>query len=101
MSEKKVIQLDLTRIPARPVRNEGFCRHKYVLVDEKTRTLECDACGQVIDPYDFMWEWAIGDRKLEITKQALKDEVTRLRQEVENLKREEQNARTRLRRLNK
>lgn len=94
-----IIQLDLSRLPAVPKKREGFCQHTHVLVDEKTRMLECDACGQVIDPYDFMWEWATRDRNLQWTRDALKKDIAILRAEMEELKREERNIKSRLRRI--
>jgi len=99
MSESKVIPFDPARIPAEPRRNNTPCRHTHVLVDEKTRMLECDACKQVIDPFDYMWEWANRDRNLAWTREALKRHIERLSQEVAALKKDERNTRARLKRL--
>jgi transcription initiation factor TFIIIB Brf1 subunit/transcription initiation factor TFIIB len=99
MREQKVIRLDRTRIPAEPRRNDHICRHRLVLVCEKTRMLECKACGQVIEPFDFMWQWANRDRNLEHTREAMKRDVERLTRELEDLKTDEKNTRARLKRL--
>lgn len=41
-------------------------RHKNIVVDEKTRTITCTECGYVIDPFDYLLEWAReGDRRLQ------------------------------------
>lgn len=46
---------------------EKQCRQ--VIVDEKTRMLECRHCGRQIDPFDYLYKWAQdGDRRMSILK---------------------------------
>ena len=33
---------------------EKYCNHQIILVDEHTRTVECEECGQIIDPFDYL-----------------------------------------------
>jgi len=44
-------------------------RHKNVVVDGKARTAICSDCGFVIDPFDYLMDWATeGDRRLQALK---------------------------------
>ncbi|RRB06881.1 hypothetical protein [Larkinella rosea] len=54
----------------------GFCKHSSILVDEKNRMLECEQCGQVIDPFDYIWEESTNQSQLFTT-------ITELRREME------------------
>jgi len=94
----KVIRFDPDRAPIR-IREAKWCKHPRIIVCEKSRSLECDACGAAIDPFDFMLRWAKGDRCLEARKRQLEDEVKRISGSLEELKREEKNLKARLRRL--
>lgn len=101
MSNSNLIQFDPDKIPAKPKRNEDFCRHTYVVVCEKTRMLECDKCEQVIDPFDYMWEWANRDRNLAWQRDIMQKDIKRLNAEIITLKTDERNTKARLRRLNR
>ena len=100
MDETNLIQFELSKIPARPSRTKDFCRHLYVVVCEKTRMLECDKCGQVIDPFDYMWEWANCDRNLAGQRDIMKKEIKRLNADLAELKKDERNTKARLKRMN-
>lgn len=96
--DSKIIKFDPDRAPLR-IRSAKFCQHKYILVCEKSRTLECDVCGATIEAFDFMLKWAREDRFLEYRMKHMKDELKRLGEKLKKLRRMEKNARARLRRL--
>jgi len=88
--DAKVIKFDPDRAPLR-IRSTKFCQHKYIVVCEKSRTLECDVCGATIDPFDFMLKWAKEDRFLEYRLKEIKVELKRLGEKLRTLKRMEKN----------
>lgn len=98
--QAKVIKFDPNRMPVK-VKRAKFCIHGFVWVDEEIRALRCRKCETVIDPYDFMYQWACKDRALEWSRETLEKEIERLRKITKELKREETNTKARLRRLNK
>jgi hypothetical protein len=93
--DSKIVKFDPDRAPL-SIRSTKFCRHKYIIVCEKSRTLECDTCGAAIDPFDFMLKWAKEDRSLEYRMKQLKDELKRLGEKLGKLRRMEKNVRARL-----
>lgn len=109
MSEKVIIKFPSNkrslkasnRLSAKPKRMPSYCRHPQVLVCEKTRMLECEKCGKVVDPYDYLWDWAIQEKNVEWEVTHLKAEIKRLTQELAALKKDERNTRSRLKRLKK
>lgn len=102
MSDSKIIQFNPSeRLPIIVKEREGYCIHNYVILDEKTRMLECGDCGQIIEVYDYMHEWAMGDRRLSLTRKSLRRDIKKLSAELEDLKREEKNIKARIRRANK
>ena len=88
-----------TKLPLEPKRREGFCQHPHVFVCEQSRQLECSICEQIIDPFDYLYEWACKDRNLMSTRDALRKEIEKLKAELEALKRDERNTKQRLKRL--
>ncbi len=41
------------------IREKERCTHsKKIYIDRQSRCLECDTCGKVIDPFDYLDEWA-------------------------------------------
>lgn len=98
--QAKVIKFDPDRMPVK-VRRAKFCQHPYIWVEEESRMLRCRKCDAVIDPFDFMFQWACKDRALELSRAAFEREIERLRKITKELRREEINTRARLRRLNK
>ena len=87
------------RMKVTPKRHSESCRHFKTVICEKTRMLECEKCGEVIDPFDFMWKWASNDRNVELERDHLKKEIKRLTVELVELKRTERNTKARLKRL--
>jgi hypothetical protein len=97
-NDSNIVKFDPDRAPLR-IRSTKYCRHKHIIVCEKSRTLECDVCGATIDPFDFMLKWAREDRSLEYRMKQLHDELKRLGEKLGKLKRMEKNAKARLVRL--
>ena len=96
--DRKIIKFDPDRAPLR-IRPAKFCQHRHIIVCEKSRSLECDVCGAVIDAFDFMLRWAKEDRSLEYRLKQLRDELKRLGEKLKKLRRMEKNAKARLVRL--
>ncbi len=73
-------------------------RHKNVVVDGQARTVICSDCGFVLDPFDYMMDWATeGDRRM----QALREATVQRRvaeTEIASLETRIKNARATLRR---
>ena len=101
MSESKVIQFDKKRLPINIRKDTSFCRHMHVVVCEKTRMLECEKCQTMLDPFDYLWQWANKDRNLSWTRDALEKDIESLSTELKEMKRDERNTRSRLKRLDK
>ena len=97
MDNSKIIKFDPSRLPLRTVKNNKFCNHHYVYILERERMLKCRDCGSIINPFDFVWEWAISGEIIKNNRKWLLKEVKRLREKVDELKREERNTKARLR----
>lgn len=70
-----------------PKRSEKFCRCARVFVVEDTRMLECQSCGKIIDPFDFLMKEARQQQSFVFEVSHLKNERKRLEKEVDDLKR--------------
>lgn len=75
------------------------CQHMYVLVDEELRTLECEDCGVPVDPISHMVKQAYEEVQFCYTLDVLRQEASRLRESIDVLKKEERNAKARVRRV--
>lgn len=80
----------------RPGYCDKWCRNVFVC--EARRMLQCQTCGKMIEPFDYMAQWARkGDGRLS----ALKDldvQITKRSAELARLKMDVQNAKAQLRR---
>ncbi len=48
----------------KPEKPRCYGLHKKVSVDSEERLVECAACGHIVDPFDYLEQWAIeGERK--------------------------------------
>lgn len=72
--------------------------HKSIVVDSKTRTVQCQHCGYTIDPFEYLEAWAkTGERRMDELKTiAVKIRVTNA--EHEDLLRKVKNLRAQLKR---
>lgn len=44
-------------------RSRWECRHHSLVLDESTRLAECKNCGDALDPFDVLVEYAYGQRQ--------------------------------------
>lgn len=86
--------------PFTMVERPGYCERwcRNVFVCEKRRMLQCQDCGKMIDPFDYMAQWARkGDGRLGTLKD-LEVQIKQRSSELERLKMDVQNAKAQLRR---
>lgn len=84
----------------KPKRRGGyFCNHGHVNIVQKCRHVECRHCGQVIDAFDFLWQFCTKEDRLNTSVKSLKQQIMALNAELGELKRDERNTRARLKRL--
>ena len=83
--------------PKRASSAQRFCCHKKLLADEATRMLECEACGMIIEPFDFLWHWANGQQAVEYRVGELRKQERGLYEKIVELKKEEKRIKARLR----
>jgi len=88
--------LDLCRFRLKKV---GNCTHPRIIVSEQERTIRCEACDSILDPFDFLMKVAQRERSLASGIQNLKDEMKRVAAKKQKLCRLERNQRSRLDRL--
>lgn len=94
----EVVRFDPTQQPLVPRHRDGNpCRHVNVYVVESTRSLECRACGDAIDPFDYLWSRAEDSARWVSALRHLHREVETLRAQLSELRREEQLTKSRLR----
>ena len=76
---------------------ERFCGHEYVLLRQYSRTVVCRVCGAKVDPFEVLQDMArVWER---VTYHQA--ELDKLRAETEELKREEQLTKARIRNARK
>lgn len=92
--------IDLTRgANVLPKKSKVFCRCIQVFVDEHTRALECQSCGKIIDPFDYMMGIANKHQRALWSTEILRDEEAKLQKEVDELKRQKRNLKSQVKRL--
>jgi hypothetical protein len=69
-----------------------FCPHRHVLVSEDDRTVECGACGAILDPFAVILMYAKEERSFAYAKGCL----AKLSKQVQELKAEEKRIKARL-----
>lgn len=60
--EENVIDLDAIVQPMRVVRGSQSCAHSRTYIDDRLRTLACQACNATLDPIQFLIEVANRER---------------------------------------
>lgn len=92
-----VIKFDSNRGSVRIRGTKRFCNHqRHVIICQQTRTIECEECGAVVDPFDWVETWAKHGNVLDHQQKDLAKQVKRLTKILAILKRLEKNARTRV-----
>jgi ribosomal protein S27E len=64
------------------------CRHQATTIERATRTVKCQGCGAKLDPFWVLLEYANHERVFSNTTLMAKMDRDRLRQQVEELKKE-------------
>ncbi|MNS93862.1 hypothetical protein D3C72_1280600 [compost metagenome] len=74
----------------------SFCQHEKITLDDHSRTVRCVACGQVMDPFNFLlYEVSRLQDAWERNRQVRKD-TSVLIDRVETLKKEEARLKARI-----
>lgn len=76
-----------------------FCQHPAITVIELTRTCRCQVCGAVVDPFDYLAMCAKKQDRFRINQQALSEEINRLTDERDQLRKQISTARSERKRL--
>jgi hypothetical protein len=105
-SDDKLILFESRPKPIRQISRmpgSAQCKHLKLLLDHGGRTLACEDCGSVLDPYDHLLRIVelgerIDQRYQEVKRQVDYEETRtqKLRRDAEKLKRETENLRTNL-----
>lgn len=74
------------------VAHSGHCQHRQMVVDESKRTIECQSCGAVLDPFDVHMQYARRERSWRYWDRERKQAEAR----VEELKAEEKRIKARM-----
>lgn len=63
--ETKIVSIgSLKQSRALTPKNEKFqCKHRNVIVDAEKREIECSVCGEVINPFDYIFNIALKEEK--------------------------------------
>lgn len=90
-----------TAIKLEPKKSQQGCLCRQVCVDEHTRTIQCKSCGRVMDPFDFLMKAAKKQNNTVFEIQASRQVLGKLQEEIKNLRRERQNLKAQVGRLQK
>ncbi len=87
--EPNIIQLwgSQLEIEGKP-QPSNYCssNHKNIVIDNEARVIACRECGKVLDPFEYLAQWARqGDRRMQRLK-ALDVEIRIKAAEIEALK---------------
>jgi hypothetical protein len=75
------------------------CWHLSIVVDGNARTVECAKCGALLDPLEALLKFAREEINLGYRLQQLRDDCNKVAAKLDDTKRQERNARARLKRL--
>jgi hypothetical protein len=73
------------------------CQHRSVEVGSKRRIVVCAACGEHLDPFEILLQYACDERTFSYTR----GELRQLRKSVAELEAKEKNVKARIRRADK
>jgi len=85
--ERKVIKFNPERsfTHKRPGSGKAYCNHSGVLVNEENRSIECQECGIILDPFDFLKKTCYQDESAFTKFVTLENEVAKLEKRYKNL----------------
>ena len=79
------------------IKRQSFCRHNKVVVDEESRSLECQDCGSNLSLFDYIKDLALNHRDAVDQLIRAREDYKKLSESLEELKRREKNAKIRVR----
>jgi hypothetical protein len=101
--EAAVIDLDEARVKLAdtPLRSKpsDYCGHKFADIDRNKRTLTCRKCGAYLDPFNFLNGLAHEYDLYAVPLARVQKQLDETSAKLEETKRQERNARARLKRL--
>ncbi|MEY0288091.1 hypothetical protein AB7303_03590 [Providencia rettgeri] len=86
-----------TEVRGRKNRQQMYCKHHSLVIDEEHRTVECNDCGCVVDAFDVLLARANNAESVIRGMSELLNKRDELRKSVDGLLREEKNTKARLR----
>lgn len=96
--DKNIIVLATHRVT---LKRSGWCRHKPCTIDSDRRKITCNACEAQLDPFDVLLAVARDLDQYKASRAMYEKDAKRAFNRLEELKRQERNAKARLRRLSK
>jgi len=99
MKEDNIIDFSESRLNLIIKKPEKYCECLNVYVVVSTRMLECRACGNTIEPFEYILKSAEMDYNLFYRTKEAYDELSKLGKSIKKLKIEERNIKARLKRL--
>lgn len=66
--------------------------HDVVMMNEDSRAVRCRYCGETLDAFDVLLDFARGERQFNFAVDAARREVTRLRSDIEELTKTRKNS---------
>jgi hypothetical protein len=90
-------EAELEELPVRTAPHTRSCPHRRTYVSREARTLKCRDCGVDVDPIETLAELASGHEHLMRSRRYLRGEIDRQREQLDRLKRDERNAKSRIR----
>lgn len=80
---------------------QKYCNHNVIEVNKETRMLQCKGCKIWLDPFDFLWRWALRQEVVERNLKDLREEEKSLCEQIIELKKEEKRVKSRLKNAKK
>ena len=77
---------------------EYKCAHRKVLADKDNKVLECEKCGFIYTPWEYIWRLATSEERIYSHLKYANEEKIKLNEDLANLKRQVKNAKAQLRR---
>ena len=77
---------------------EYSCQHRKMLADQDNKVLECESCGFIYTPWEYVWRLATTEDRIYAQLKYAEDKKFELNAELADLKRQVKNAKAQLRR---
>lgn len=81
--------------------DQKYCKHLLVLIDEHEKTIQCRKCKAPVDPFEWILNAAITERRIYQEASRVDSETKDRRKAIEELKRIERNLKSRIRNASK